>query len=276
MSNWKDWIGREECLADTLTPGVVARYRAMLDSGDTSANAPQGIHWCLCLPEAATGDLGPDGHPPKGGFMPPVDLPRRMWASSEIEFLSPFTTDTTIERTSKIAFIEEKQGASGPLVFVGVRHQTRCNGTIAVEETQTIVYRDAPQVVIPPPLPAVTETLPEGWPIARHILPTAPMLFRYSALSFNTHRIHYDLPYAREEEGYPGLVVHGPLTASLLLDLVARVIGPNRLKNFRFRGVAPAYAGIPIHLLAKQDGKSLTFAVIDGAGREVTAASGTI
>lgn len=276
MSEWKDWIGREEHRVDMLTPGLLARYRATLDCADGGETAPQGVHWCLCLPDAPTGDLGIDGHPPKGGFLPPVDLPRRMWASSEVEFVAPIVSGAMIERISRIAFVDEKQGGSGKLVFVAVRHETRCDGAPAVIETQTIVYRDAAAKSAPPALPLGDAPLPEGWPIQRVVQPTAPLLFRYSALTFNTHRIHYDLPYARDEEGYAGLVVHGPLTASLLLDLAARVLGPNRLKTFRFRGVAPAYADVSLRLLARQEAKALTFAAVDGSGREVMTASGTI
>ncbi len=276
MSNWQDWIGRKEERADTLTPGLVARYRAMLDCADGGETAPQGIHWCLCLPDTPTSVLGADGHPPKGGFLPSIDLPRRMWASSDVEFIAPIVSGGRIERTSQVAFIDEKQGASGRLVFVAVRHETRCNGVAAVSETQTIVYRDAPPRTVPPPLPDSDAPAPEGWPIARTVQPGTTLLFRYSALTFNTHRIHYDQTYAREEEGYAGLVVHGPLTASLLLDLAARVLGPNRLKTFRFRGLAPAYAGVPLRLLARQDAEVLTFSAVDGSGREVMTASGTL
>jgi 3-methylfumaryl-CoA hydratase len=276
MTNWKDWIGREDHRVDTLTTGLLARYRATLDCADSGDQAPQGVHWCLCLPNAPTADLGVDGHPPKGGFMPPVDLPRRMWASSEVEFVAPIVAGATIERISRIAFVDEKQGGSGKLVFVAVRHETRASGAPAVIETQTIVYRDAAAKATAPPLPQGDAPLPDGWPIQRLVQPTAPLLFRYSALTFNSHRIHYDLPYARDEEGYAGLVVHGPLTASLLLDLAARILGPNRLKAFRFRGVAPAYAGVPLHLLARQDSKALTFAAIDSSGREIMTASGAI
>jgi 3-methylfumaryl-CoA hydratase len=276
MSDWKDWIGREEHRIDTLTPRLLGRYRATLDCADSGVAAPQGIHWCLCLPDTATADLGSDGHPPKGGFLPPVDLPRRMWASSEVEFAAPILSGGHIERTSRIAFVDEKRGGSGKLVFVAVRHETRCDGVVAVIETQTIVYRDAPAKVAPPPLPHGDALVPDSWQIQRSVQPTAPLLFRYSALTFNTHRIHYDLPYAREEEGYAGLVVHGPLTASLLLDLASRALGPNRLKTFRFRGIAPAYAGVPLRLLARQDGQALTFAAIDGTGREVMTAAATI
>lgn len=276
MGEWTHWIGREEHRVDTLTPGLLARYRATIDSQDTGDIAPQGIHWCFCLPEMATSDLAADGHPPKGNFMPPVDLPRRMWASSDVEFVIPITAGGHIERTSRIALIDKKQGGSGTLVFVGVRHETRCDGAVAVNETQTIVYREMPAVLAAQALPVDTGKTPEGWSIMRQVMPTAPLLFRYSALTFNSHRIHYDAPYARDDEGYAGLVVHGPLTASLLLDLAARALGPNRIKTFRFRGVAPVYAGVRLHLLARQDGKSLNFAVIDGAGREAMTAVATL
>lgn len=273
-ADWAAWIGRSETRDDILTPGLLARFRATIDSDDTGKDGAQGIHWCLGLPDAPTAALGPDGHPVKGGFLPPIALPRRMWASSSVAFHAPIRLGDAIERVSRIAGIEEKQGGSGRLVFVTLEHETRAGGVLAVNETQSIVYREAP-----PPGAAISmrgNASPDEWPWRRTVTPTAPMLFRYSALTFNSHRIHYDRPYATGEEGYPGLVVHGPLTATLLLDLAARQLGPNRLKSFTFRGVAPAFAGTPLDLVGRETEGAVELAAIDANGRIVMTATGAV
>jgi 3-methylfumaryl-CoA hydratase len=266
----QDWIGREMTQNDVLTPGLLARFRATLDSGEMHANAEQGIHWCLCLPEAATGTLDSDGHPKRGGFLPPITLPRRMWASSKVEFHAAIRAGAKIERRSTIAAIDEKQGGTGPLVFVTIDHRTHADTILAVSERQTIVYRDATSAAPAPPGAGSPDLA--AWHWHRTLLPTQPLLFRYSALTFNSHRIHYDLPYAVDVERYRGLVVHGPLTATLLLDLVGRKIGHNRLKQFSFRGQSPAFAGEALHLVATQEGNAITLAALGSDGRVVMSA----
>lgn len=249
---WDDWIGRSETRHDVLTQGLIDRLRATIDSGESGPVAPQGIHWCLCLPDAPTAMLSEDGHPVKGGFLPPIDLPRRMWASSSIDFLAPLAAGAAIERRSTIAAIECKAGASGPLVFVTVAHATFADGAEAVRERQTIVYREAASAV------PGTQAGPAQTPPGRVIMPPSPLLLRYSALTFNAHRIHYDRPYATEIEGYRGLVVHGPLMATLLLDEAARALGANRLTHFAFRGVGPAFADEPLGLTCAREADTLT------------------
>ncbi len=277
MSDWSAWVGREAVQEDVLTPALLQRFRATIDNDGTNHVAPQGIHWCVCLPDAATSTLGKDGHPRRDGtpasFMPPVRLPRRMWASSEVDFHAPLTADTKIVRRSTITSVTEKQGGSGHLVFVQVNHTTHADGVLAVDETQTIVYREAPATPSPPPAPGPGFD-PEEWELHREILPSETLLFRYSALTFNSHRIHYDQPYATAEEGYPGLVVHGPLTATLLLDLAARELGETPLARFSFRALSPAFAGDIIHLLGKTSGGTITLAAISGNGRVVMSAEG--
>ncbi|MCA3255735.1 MAG: MaoC family dehydratase N-terminal domain-containing protein, partial [Alphaproteobacteria bacterium] len=209
-----------------------------------------------------------------GGFLPPVDLPRRMWAASEVEFLAPIPVGAAVERTSTVADIAEKTGGSGRLVFVTVAHETRAAGAVAVRERQSIVYR-APSTA-PAPLPPVAEVDLAGWAWTRTLVPSEALLFRYSALTFNSHRIHYDLPYATGEEGYPGLVVHGPLQATLLLDLAARHLGPKALRSFSYRAQSPAYAGQPLHLVARLEGDTLTMATLGGDGRTCVTASGVM
>lgn len=281
MSSWQAWVGRSEQRSDVVTSGLVTRLCATIDSSDDAEPAPQGIHWCLCLPDTPTTQLGADGHPRRdvaGAFLPPVPLPRRMWASSRVEFLAPIRRGAAIERVSTIAAIREKTGSTGPLIFVDVAHETRSDGVAAVRETQTIVYREASGSAAPFVAPRAGTASIDGdqWPHARIITPDPPLLLRYSALTFNAHRIHYDLPYARDEEGYAGLVVHGPLTATLLLDHAARLVGANRLTQFAFRGLAPAYAGESLTLVARQDGDRIALAAIGPSGDMVMQAEAQV
>ncbi|WP_225206141.1 FAS1-like dehydratase domain-containing protein [Novosphingobium huizhouense] len=272
------WIGREERRTDRVSDGLLARWCATLDR-PVPAAIPQGLHWCLCLPDAPTAGLGGDGHPLRDdspdSFLPPVPLPRRMWASSKVDFLAPLSAGAAIERISRVASVREKSGNSGLLVFVDVEHETRADGVAAVREVQSLVYRaaapaDAPPAP-PPPGPARFEA--SGWDAVRTLTPSEALLFRFSALTFNSHRIHYDLPYATAGEGYRGLVVHGPLTATLLLDLARRELGDNALARFAFRGTSPAICGEDLHLALRREGDALTLGAFAGDGRQVMDAS---
>jgi len=274
MAEARDWIGRHATAADVATPAAVARYRATLDSAGDGPTVPQGFHWCLCLPDVPTAGLGADGHPAKGGFLPPIDLPRRMWAASEVEFHAPIPVGAAVERVSTVADIAEKTGGSGRLVFVTVAHETRAGGVLAVSERQSLVYRAASAA--PAPLPGVGAVDLSDWTWTRTLTPAEPLLFRYSALTFNSHRIHYDRPYATAEEGYPGLVVHGPLQAALLLDLAARHLGADALRRFAYRAQSPAYAGQPLHLAARRDADTLTLATLGGDGRTCVSATAVV
>jgi 3-methylfumaryl-CoA hydratase len=285
MGAWDHWIGRNVTQRDRLTPGLLNRFRATLDSGETGDIAPQAVHWVLCTPEAPTAQLGPDGHPLRGdspdSFMPPIPLPRRMWASSKVEFIAPIRVDAEIERTSTIASISEKDGSTGKLVFVGVAHETRANGVLAVGETQTLVYREATSTIaqsspVPAAVPAHAPPDFGLWGFHRSLTPDETLLFRFSAITFNTHRIHYDMPYATGEEGYRGLVVHGPLLASLLLDLAAQKFGSNALKSFEFRAQSPAFAGEPLHLVGRQEGRGVMLVALGGDGRVCVSAEAVL
>ena len=280
MADWADWIGREQRAADRLDPGLAARWYATFDHGAPASTAmPQGIHFCLCTPEAPTARLGPDGHPLReddpASFLPPIPLPRRMWASSDIEFRAPMTIGATIERTSRVVSITPKSGSRGEMVFVEIDHETSADGTLAVRERQSAVYLEAlaPDAPLSPPAPSPEVFDPQAWDLHRQLVPDTRLLFRYSALTFNTHRIHYDAPYALEQERYRGLVVHGPLTASLLLQLAAERFGENRLAQFGFRGVSPAIAGEALHLVLRGAGDDIELAAFAGDGRQVTKAS---
>lgn len=275
MGHWDAWLGRTLEQSDALTSGLLQRFRATIDSDESGEVAPQCIHWCLCLPDAATAELGQDGHPKRGGFMPPVALPRRMWATSNLTFHTPLTVGVNVTRRSIIAGIVEKQGTSGPLVFVTLEHETLADGALAISERQSVVYREAPIAATP----AATDNSIANismWPIYRTITPSEPLLFRYSALTFNSHRIHYDQPYATREEGYGGLIVHGPLIATLLVDLAAREFGRNALKQFSMRAQSPASAGEPLHLVAKAEEGNVLLAALGNDGRTIMTAHAEI
>lgn len=273
MSQWDAWIGREERVGDHATAAHARRWYATFDRAlPEDGTLAQGIHWCLCTPETPSAKLGPDGHPlrEETSLLPPIPRPRRMWAGSAVEFVQPLRVGQAVERTTRIAAIEEKSGRSGSLAFVTLEHIFAANGQIALRETQTLVYRDAPPADAPavPPMPTGARFDPAGWDRVERLTPDAPLLFRYSALTFNTHRIHYDADYVRDVEGYRGLVVHGPLMASLLLQLAAREVGENALRRFAFRGMGPTVAGEEIVLaLSRKD--RLELAVFAADGREV-------
>lgn len=273
MTDWQDFISKTMVQRDVLTPGLAHRHAATLDLPLSGDAALPGIHWCLCLPEAATAELGPDGHPRRDiadSFLPSIPLPRRMWASSSVEFLAPIPVGVEVTRTSTIADIAAKSGGSGQLVFVTVEHVTRVGGIAAVREKQSIVYREAtnaaPAFLAPRSGDAPVDA--GEWPEQRMLTPSEPLLLRFSALTFNAHRIHYDLPYARDEEGYAGLVVHGPLTATFLLNHATAVLG-TPVRSFSFHGASPAFCGEPLTLAARHDGDRLILAAINGEGQTV-------
>ena len=256
MGQWDAWIGREQRATDMLDEALAARWLATFDLPNPDpAIMPQGIHFALCTPDAPTAALGEDGHPARNdsadSFLPPFQMPRRMWASSDIQFDKPIEVGSLIERRSRVVSVREKEGRTGPLAFVELEHITRANGAIAVTETQTLVYREAavPDAPLAPPEPGSAVFDASDCDAIWTVTPDPRLLFRYSALTFNTHRIHYDAPYAREVERYRGLVVHGPLTASLLLQLAARELGENAVDSFEFRGVSPAVAGEELTLV---------------------------
>lgn len=265
----QEWVGKEENARDVLTVALVERFQATLggppDNPRVGEIAPLLIHFCLCQPVTPTASLGVDGHPLRGEFLPPVSLPRRMWAGSEIEFLRDIRIGDVVERHSRVANIALKVGTSGELCFVTIDHQIRAGGRLAISERQTLVYRDAGGV--DEPVAAKRSSAPD--PGADDVVETsAALLFRYSALTFNTHRIHYDLPYTVQEERYPALVVHGPLQATLLAALAVRK-GARRPDRFTFRGVAPAFVGTPLHLYATRSTEGVADLWTSQGGGEV-------
>ena len=280
MADGSEWIGREERRRDRIDAGAHRRWLATLDRDAPADGAvAQGYHWCLCLPDAPSSALGADGHPRRDespdSFLPPLPQPRRMWASSRVEFLAPLRVGDDVGRTSRIESIAQKQGASGPLAFVEVLHEMTGPQGPAVREVQSLVYRDPPPTGAPPapPPPGPAQFDPSGWDAHRIVTPDEALLFRFSALTFNSHRIHYDAPYAIGVEGYRGLVVHGPLTATLLLDLARRELGDNALATFAFRGVSPAIGGEALHFVMRGSGADIEFGAFAGDGREVMRAT---
>jgi len=235
------WIGREEERTQRiLAPAVHAMAATLgLDGAPAAGDPlPPGWQWLFFNPAAPRGELGVDGHPKRGGFLPPIELPRRMWAGSRLRYLADLPVDAEATRRSRILKVENKVGKRGSLWFVTVEHQTTCTGRTCIVEEQDIVYREA----TPPGAAAAAVQRHDGeaqW--GRGFEPDTTLLFRYSALTFNGHRIHYDQAYARHEEGYRDLVVHGPLTATLLQQLAVEHGGGRRLAAFEFRGVSPLF-----------------------------------
>lgn len=251
LSHLRQWIGRAEEAQDTVSPRLVRGLRAILDQEPGAANpgepAPLGIHWCLAPQIVAMSALAPDGHPARGDFLPPVPLPRRMWAGGETEHLAPLKVGDSVLRRSVILEINEKKGWSGPLCFVAVSHEYETPRGLAVRERQDIVYRAAAELGRRP----VMQDAKDDSDLTRTVMPTPTLLFRYSALTFNGHRIHYDRAYATEVEHYEGLVVHGPLQATLLLNLAADMRDGNAPRRFAYRGVSPLFDGTPFALCGR-------------------------
>ena len=234
MSN--EHIGRTETRTDRVRPGLLQRLAATLGVPVPDALPPLW-HWALFQDWALPEGLGPDGHPRRGGFLPdPAGLPRRMWAGGRLSFLQPLRVGDALTRTSRIASIANKQARSGPLVFVTVEHEIATAAGVALREEHDIVYRDMPA----PGATVIPAAAPTDETFARKVVPDDVLLFRYSALTFNGHRIHYDAPYARGVEGYPGLIVHGPLQASLLVRMAEALRGA-RPARFGFRSLSPLF-----------------------------------
>ncbi len=242
------WIGRQETVADVLEPARTNALRAALGHAPSLvAGDPLPLlhHWLYFWNVQPPGGLGVDGHPAKGGFLPPVPLPRRMWAGGRLKFLKPLIVGERVNRVSTILDVKTRSGKSGELVFVTVQHALAGDRGAAVIEEQDIVYRE-PAAPGPDGVPASPGGKPKA-PWYKEIMPDTVLLFRYSGLTMNGHRIHYDRPYAVAEEAYPGLVVHGPLQATLLAELATDKIA-RPLTGFEFRGQAPAFDGTTLHI----------------------------
>ena len=251
IEEYRAFVGRSMSETDTVGAHVAAMMAATIDCPHSGADLPAMGHYGLFLTSMPTGQLGPDGHARRGEFMPPVRLPRRMFAGSDIKFLRPLKIGQQVTRTSRIASVEHRRGKSGDLVFVGVAIVLSQADTVSLEEDQTIVYRGAgvptPPVVAAPRAPLASGETSQDW------IPSSVELFRYSAFIFNAHRIHYDFPYVTRQEGYPGLIVTGPLTATRLCNFAADLAG-RPVARFRFRGEAPLFVDQPIRLVGRING----------------------
>lgn len=244
--NEADWIGRTETRETRIDATRVAELAACLDRDPPADFLPPGWHWAFFNPAAKASTLGPDGHPARGGFLPPISLQRRMWAGGDLRFHAPIPIGAAATRRSTIRSVVRKRGRTGDLVFVAVDHAIDVDGTLCLEETHDIVYRD-----IGPAAASVPAPCDEDW--SQNMRADAVLLFRYSAVTFNGHRIHYDRAYATQVEAYPGLVVHGPLLATLLQGFAERAGGAT-LKRFAFRGAAPLFDGEDFALCGKAGG----------------------
>ena len=256
MDHLKGWIGREERTHGKVDEKAIARFSAIFEDVKVDGdNLPHGIHWTLFNAINPLSKLGADGHPERGGFMPPVVLPRRMWAGGKLSFQRPLRAGRELTKTSRIADVNLKSGSSGPLVFVRLEHEISGPDGVAVRERQNIVYRAAATSMqkLPDPEISAVNTIPA----AQSIEASPVLLFRYSALTENSHRIHYEENYACGEEFYPGLVVHGPLQATYLMLLAAKS-GSSHLKEFSFRAVSPLIADgtFSLHIGKVEDGQT--------------------
>ncbi|HEV8414920.1 MAG TPA: MaoC family dehydratase N-terminal domain-containing protein [Bryobacteraceae bacterium] len=271
--SFSDWIGKTEVRSDIVTAGQVVALSATLDREDPEPQPgdplPPLWHWLFFLDRHRASELGPDGHARRGGLLPPIPLPRRMWAGSRFEFHHPLRIGDQIKRETRVIDIKQKSGRSGPLVFVVVRHEISNAAGLAINEEHDIVYRDHGAATPLQPAPADA-----AW--ERSIQPDDVLLFRYSALTFNGHRIHYDRRYAAEVEGYPGLVVHGPLIATLLMDLLRRNQPAANVARFSFRAVSPLFDIAPFMVCGKPDGKTIALWAKDAAGNLAMSAEALI
>jgi 3-methylfumaryl-CoA hydratase len=245
LAHLRQWIGRTSEVSDVVTAQLVKGLRATLfmeiGTPEVGDAAPWTVHWCLGQPVLPMSELGPDGHPTRGGFLPPVPLPRRMWAGGELEFFDTLRVGDEVTRSSRISDVTMKTGSTGTLCFVSVEHLIKTPRGTATRERHDIVYREISST--PPAAPTKSSASP---PTARHReshMADPVLLFRYSALTFNGHRIHYDRDYVTKVEGYPGLIVHGPMQAAMLVEFAAKLHGGTAPKKFTYRGVQPLFEG---------------------------------
>lgn len=262
IAHLEKWVGTSETYSERIAPFSSNALAATLDRSDpvyADARAlPPLWHWMHFLQIFKLSDAGYDGHAALGGFLPPVPLPRRMWAGSRLNFFTPMLIGRDLTKVSTIKSVEAKTGKSGALVFVTVGHQIFDGKTLGIDEEHDIVYRDEP---VPGALAPVPLQAPDSWDFSRDIDPDPVLLFRYSALTFNGHRIHYDQPFCVNSEGYKGLVVHGPLLATLLLDLLRRQRPEATIRSFDFRAVSTVFSNESFSVHGATDDDNKTFSL---------------
>ena len=252
LDHLKQWIGKTSSKLETICPARVVDLAATLDrveSLQAGEPLPPLWHWLFFRGSARQSDLGNDGHSLRGSFLPPVPLPRRMWAGGQLEFLRPLRINQEATQISTVKAVDFKQGSTGPLLFVTVGREIQGpDGALLIREEQNLVFRDFGTVNAAATQRAAAEE--SEWSMS--IVPSTSLLFRYSALTFNTHRIHYDFPYATQVEGYPGLVVHGPLIATLLVELLHRFLPVEQIHSFTYRAVSPLFHTEPFQVCGRR------------------------
>lgn len=262
----QEWVGKQESQEDDITLFQARALAAALDNQtlpNKGDELPAFWEWMYFLPTPAASATGADGHPAKGGFLPPVPLPRRMWAAGSVERFKPLIIGEPATRTSTIESVELKEGSTGTLVFVNVKHDISQNDELCISQIQNIVYREAPteRAALPPGKPA-----PDNADASKQIQADPVLLYRFSALTYNGHRIHYDRDYAVNEELYPALVVHGPLLVTLLLELQRHELSDVSIKKFKFRAMRPTFDVNPFTVSLKRDGDALSLWSADHDG----------
>lgn len=262
-----DWIGRNETRQDRVSLDCVRGFEAVVNDRHVEKKegdaAPLLLHWLMFQEVKPLSETGPDGHGKRGDFLPPIALPRRMWAGGRIDFVKPLMIGAAVERRSRIEAISEKAGRQGPLVLVTLAHEISDSAGVVLKEQQDLVYRAAPQ---PGTAPPATEMAPPAPDWAERIEPTPLMLFRYSALTMNGHRIHYDQPYATAVEGYSGLVVHGPLLATYLLSRYQATPLGAEVKHFAYRALRPVFDTAPFDVCGSLRPEGAELFIRDTAG----------
>jgi 3-methylfumaryl-CoA hydratase len=278
IEHLQGWIGKERVRHDHLDPFKAQALAAALDraeqplAGDALSAAWQ---WLYFVETPRASQTGNDGHPRTGDFLPPVPLPRRMWAAGKFVIEQPLRLGEPAEQRSVVRSVELKEGKSGALVFVTVEHRTLQNGHLCLLEEQNLVYRDMPIAAAPLPPGEPAPVLLEG-DFSAQLQPDPVLLFRYSALTYNGHRIHYDRDYATREEHYPALVVHGPLLATLLAEQAARHFPAARIREFQFRATRPSFDTDALTLCARRDGSTLKLWTVTHEGFVGMSATATL
>jgi 3-methylfumaryl-CoA hydratase len=279
LEGLRAWIGRTESSVDKVTAAPVSALSATLDRDDAFPRRGDPLpilwHWLYFLPMHRQSELGLDGHARLGGFLPPVPLPRRMYAGSRVDIVHPLCVGDAMVRVSRIVDVSQKEGRTGPLVFVRVRHEISRDDRLAVTEEQDIVYRNSPGPDDPPPR---VQRAPGDATWQREIHADEVLLFRYSALTFNGYRIHYDRPFATRIQGYPGLVIHAPLIATLLADLVRRNLPQATLSSVSFRAISALFDTGPFFVCGRpdSDGRAVALWARDSEGRLAVEATATL
>lgn len=252
MKKIEDWVGNKQTRTEIIHQQSLNGFAALMDEDvPTSAIVPPGGHWMYFLPTDKQSRLAEDGHAFKGDFLPPVDLPRRMWAGGRLTFHNQLKAGDTAEKTSTIKSVTPKKGRTGNLVFVTVEHEISNADGICITEEHDIVFRDAPSEDAASPKQPQPAPVDGQWETG--IIPDSVMLFRYSALTYNGHRIHYDREYCQNVEGYPGLIVHGPLLGTLLMRLAVRKMEERELASFSFRNFNPIFDTAPFTLNGREE-----------------------